>query len=42
MHGIGVSFLTLGFTIVIGFMVAALIWALPKIINVVAPDKESK
>lgn len=33
MSGIEVSFITLGFTILIGYVIAAIIWALPRIIN---------
>jgi len=33
MSGLTISFITLAFTIVIGYMIAAIIWALPKLIN---------
>lgn len=33
MSGIEVSFITYGFAIVIGYAIAAIIWALPRIIN---------
>lgn len=33
MNSIEISLLTYGFTIVIGFFVATLVWALPKLIN---------
>ena len=40
MSGLTVSFITLGFTIVIGFVFAAIIWALPRLINLL--DKGHK
>jgi hypothetical protein len=33
MNGIEISFITLGFTILIGYAIATIIWALPKLIN---------
>lgn len=40
MSGLTISFITLAFTIVIGYAIAAIIWALPKLINML--DKGHK
>lgn len=40
LNGMSVSLITYGFTIVIGYVIAAIIWALPRVINLL--DKGHK
>lgn len=42
MSGLTISFITLGFTILIGYSIAGLIWALPRIISKISPDESDK
>jgi hypothetical protein len=42
MHGITVSLVTYGIAIVIGFFIATLIWALPKLINLLPHGEDKK
>jgi len=42
MSGLTVSFITLGFTIIIGYFIATLIWILPKIIGKMGTNSKSE